>query len=194
MEFPVNIRFKIFGLAPQMFVDDSSGNAVFYVKQKLFKLKEAVKVFKDSSKQEVLYEINADRVIDFSAKYNIKDSGGTALGAVRRQGMKSLFRAHFDIMDGDEVVGTIREEAVWKRIMERFLAEIPLVGFVAVLLINPTYLVTRSDGTLTMKLRKLPSLVGRKFQITKELDMDESEQRRNMLSLMMMVLLERSRG
>ena len=116
------------------------------------------------------------------------------MGAVRRQGMKSLFRAHFDIMDGDEVVGTIREEAVWKRIMERFLAEIPLVGFVAVLLINPTYLVTRSDGTLTMKLRKLPSLVGRKFQITKELDMDESEQRRNMLSLMMMVLLERSRG
>ena len=194
MQFPINLRFKVFGLAPQIFVEDAKGNSVFYVKQKLFKLKEAVKVFRDSSQKETLFEINADRVIDFSAKYNIKSTQGMALGAVKRKGMKSLFRAHYEIYDGETQLATIREEAVWKRIVERFLAEIPVIGLLAVYLINPTYLLSRSDGTVTMKLIKKPSWVGRKFEITKEAEQDDEEMQRNLLSLMMMVLLERSRG
>ena len=193
-QFPINIRFKVFGIAPQIFVEDSAGKSVFYVKQKLFKLKEAVKVFSDSSQKETLFEINADRVLDFNAKYHFKDSAGADVGAVGRQGVKSLFKAHYDVYEGEALVATIREEAAWKRIVERFLAEVPLIGFIAIYLINPTYLVTRADGTLVMKLKKLPSFLGRKFQITKEADLDEAEQQRNLLSLMMMVLLERSRG
>ena len=193
-QFPIDIRFKVFGIAPQIFVQDAAGNSVFYVKQKLFKLKEAVKVFSDSSQNETLFEINADRVLDFNAKYHFKDSQGTDVGAVGRQGVKSIFKAHYDVYDGEALVATIREEAAWKRIVEHFLSGIPVLGFLAVYLINPTYLVSRADGTVVMKLKKLPSWLGRRFQITKEVEIGEEEQQRNLLSLMMMVLLERSRG
>ena len=74
MDYPLDMRFKIFGFAPQIFVNDAKGASVFYVRQKLFKLKEAVKVFKDNSQSDLQYEIKADRIIDFSAKYHFKDS------------------------------------------------------------------------------------------------------------------------
>ena len=97
MKYPLNMRFKILGLAPQIYVTDAADENLFYVRQKLFKLKEAVKVYQDSSRSQVLYEINADRIIDFSAKYQFTDAQGQSLGAVGRKGMRSFFRASYDI-------------------------------------------------------------------------------------------------
>jgi hypothetical protein len=189
------MRFKIFGLAPQIFVSDAGGNSVFYVKQKLFKLKEAVKVFKDKSKADLMYEIKADRIIDFSAKYHFRDTDGQEIGAVGRQGMKSLFRATYDIYDGDNKVMTLSEEAVWKRILERFLGGIPLVGFVVILLINPSYIVKSSDGESLFRLNKLPAFFEGKFSIDKLKDtLSTEEENRALLSMLMLSLLERSRG
>ena len=72
---------------------DAAGNSVFYVKQKLFKLKENIQVFRDESQSQLLFTIQADRIIDWSAKYHIRDTAGNELGAVRRHGMKSMWRA-----------------------------------------------------------------------------------------------------
>jgi uncharacterized protein YxjI len=52
-------------LAPQLSVTDASGQQVLYVKQKLFKLKEAVNVFADAAQTRQLYTINADRILTF---------------------------------------------------------------------------------------------------------------------------------
>lgn len=86
MEYPLSMRFKLMAMSPQIFVEDSAGNTVCYVKQKLFKLKEAVTVFRDASKQHVLCEIKADRIIDFSANYRFFDASGECFGSVRRRG------------------------------------------------------------------------------------------------------------
>ncbi len=108
LNYPLDISFKVVALAPQISVTDASGNLVFYVKQKLFKLKEAVTVFADAQQTQPLYTMNADRVLDFSARYNFADLQGMPLGAVKRHGMKSLWKARYDILDGDAVVMTIR--------------------------------------------------------------------------------------
>ena len=71
MQFPLSLSFKILALAPQVYVRDASGVVQMYVRQKLMKLKEAVTVFADESQTTPLYTINADRVIDWSARYNI---------------------------------------------------------------------------------------------------------------------------
>mgnify|MGYP000594785739 CR=1 FL=1 len=50
MNYPLNLSFKIVAIAPQIYVSDAQGGSVCFVKQKLFKLKEDIIVFSDSSK------------------------------------------------------------------------------------------------------------------------------------------------
>ena len=71
MNYPLTMSFKILAVAPQIFIKDATGQEVMYVKQKLFKLKEAIQVFSDQSQSQLLYTINADRVLDFSARHKI---------------------------------------------------------------------------------------------------------------------------
>ena len=76
MHYPLTVSFKILALAPQVAVRDVEGQLLFYVKQKLLKLKEAVTVFSDDGQTQPLFYINADRVLDISARYHISDAQG----------------------------------------------------------------------------------------------------------------------
>jgi uncharacterized protein YxjI len=84
LQFPLTLRMKLIALAPQFFVEDANQQPVAYIKQKLFKLKEAINIFADETQKEILYTIAADRIIDFSARYNLKNASGLMLGAVKR--------------------------------------------------------------------------------------------------------------
>ncbi|NIN01857.1 MAG: hypothetical protein GTO24_28285, partial [candidate division Zixibacteria bacterium] len=87
MNYPLQLSFKIVALTPQLSVTDANGNLIFYVKQKLFKLKESVTIFADAQQAQPLYAINADRIIDFSGRYHFTDQNGIELGSIKRQGM-----------------------------------------------------------------------------------------------------------
>jgi hypothetical protein len=183
-------------MAPQVSVRDASGALVFYMKQKLFKLKEAVSVFADEGQTQLLYTMSADRVIDFSARYRFADAAGNPLGSVKRKGMRSMWRAHYDIFQGDEEVAglTIQEESVAIRFADGCVNQIPIVGLFAGYFFNPAYLVSRADGTIVMRLQKMPAFFEGKFQVEKLIELSEIEEKRILLSLMMMLLLERTRG
>jgi len=194
--YPLEMVFKVIALAPQMSIKDADGNLIFYVKQKLFKLKEEVSVFADSQQTQTLYKINADRVIDFSARYTFTDAVGSPLGAVKRQGMKSLWKAHYDVFQGNEPepVMTIQEENVWIRVADGCINNIPILNLFAGYFFHPAYIVTNNNSTKLMRLQKMPSLFEGKFKIEKLAEMDDFDEKRILLSLMMMTLLERTRG
>jgi hypothetical protein len=59
---------------------------------------------------------------------------------------------------------------------------------------NPSYIVTRPDGTQVVRLKKESSFFGRKFSVHKISDFQNGEEERLILGLMMMILLERRRG
>ena len=67
--YPLNFQFKVTSLANDFNVKDTDGNTLAYVRQKMFKLKEAISVFSNENRSELLYKINADRIIDFNASY-----------------------------------------------------------------------------------------------------------------------------
>lgn len=194
MQYPLDLSFKIMALAPQISVTDASGGLVFYVKQKLFKLKEEITVFADAQQTQPLYKINADRVLDFSARYHFTDVNGTDLGSVKREGMRSLWRAHYDIFEGDALVMTIREENPWVKVLDGLFGQIPFIGMFSGYLFHPAFLVSRTDGTVVMRLKKQPAFLESKFTIEKQAELDEGRETRVLLSLLMMLLLERSRG
>lgn len=194
MNYPLQVSFKILAIAQQLSIKDATGNLIFYVKQKAFKLKEAVTVFADTEQTRALYTINADKVLDFSARYHFRDSGGNEVGSVKRQGMKSIFKARYDIFDGETPVMMIAEANPWTKVFDALLGEIPIVGIFTGYLFHPAYLVTHVNGTLLMRLEKQPAFLEGKFTIEKHVEMPPTEETRALLSLIMMILLERRRG
>ncbi len=194
MQYPLELTFKLWALAPQMSVVDAQGNLAFYVKQKLFKLKEAITIFADAEQTRPTYYIKADRIIDFSARYDFTDSNGTYIGSVKRRGLKSLWRARYDIFDGETTTLNIQEKNPWVKIADALFAEIPIVGMFTGYVFNPVYLVSRADGTTVMRLEKIPTFLSRKFIIKAVDQLSDRQEQQILLSLMMMLLLERNRG
>ena len=198
LPYPLQMSFKIMAFAPQIYVRDNSGRDLFYVHQKLFKLKEDIGVYRDSSKSHELFRIKADRIIDFSARYTFTDSNsGMVVGAVKREGMKSIFKASYNIFaEGEQISHHIKEDNAMVKVFDALFSEIPVLGILSGYVFNPTYTVYQS-GTETpiLRVHKQPSFLESKFELEKLAEpANDTEEARLLLSIMMMTLLERSRG
>jgi len=189
-KYPLNLSFKIIALNPQIKITDASGQTVLYVKQKALALKETVKVFADERQQAELYDIKANKIIDFSAQYNINTFAGSPVGTVKREGMKSLWKATYNVLDNSGVqVGLIHEENPWVKVLDGLLSDVPFVG----MFINPAYLVDL-QGQTVMYLKKQPAWLEGKFTLTRRGQFSEAEEALLLPSIIMMLLLERMRG
>jgi len=148
MNYPLQLSFKLLAIGSKIYVRDANGNLLGYVKQKLFKLKENIDVFADEGQTQLLFNIKADRLLDFSAGYNFTSANGQSLGSVRRRGMRSIFRANYEVFDasGNQVM-QIHEENGWIKVMDAVLGEVPLIGMLPdTFSIHPT-----SSNALTIR-------------------------------------------
>ena len=194
LNYPLNLSFKIIAFNPQVKITDASGQTVLYVKQKALALREAVKVFADEAQQRELYSIKANRILDFSANYNIALPTGMAVGSVRRQGMRSLWKATYNILDaGGAEVGMIHEENAWIKVLDAAVGEIPIVGVFAGMFLNPAYLVDLR-GQTAMYIKKQPAFLEGKFSLEKRTNFSNTDETLLLPSVIMMLMLERSRG
>ncbi|MGV3483716.1 MAG: hypothetical protein ACO1RT_04800 [Planctomycetaceae bacterium] len=194
MQYPIELRFKLMSFAQRITARDAAGQELLHIKQKMFKFKEQVEIYRDSTQKQLLFRIAADRMLDFSANYSFTDAQGNSWGGVRRQGMKSLWAAHYDVIQDGAVDMKIQEESPFKKVLESLLGEIPLVGFIAVYLLNPSYLVTSPTGEPLLRLTKKPAVFEGKFVLEKLREIPEDDELRSLLALVMVVLLERDRG
>lgn len=111
---------KLFGGAFHIY--DGQGNVVFYSQMKAFKLKEDIRLYSGEDMREELLTIHARRVLDISAVYDVFDAtAGTKVGALKRQGLKSLLRDEWVIMDAeDREIGLIQEDSALMAALRRF--------------------------------------------------------------------------
>lgn len=195
INFPVDLEFKIGTFANDFEAKDSQGSTLAYVYQKMFKFKEEILVYKDTSKSEVIFHIKADSWLDFSAAYSFFDARENEFGKIVRKGWKSIWKSNYEINDqyGKEQY-KIGEESAWVKVMDSILGGIPVLSIFTGYMFNPSYILTTFEGAEIARLSKIPSFWGRKFQITKLSDIDNDDETRIMLGFMMMLLLERERG
>lgn len=194
LSYPLTLSFKIIAIAPQVKVTDAAGSTVLYVRQKVLALRENVRVFEDEAQQRQLYEIQADRILDFSARYRVSTPDGRTVGTAGRKGMRSLWSATYVIADADDrEIGTIREENPFVKLLDGLVSEIPLVGGVLAMLINPSYLVDLRGQTV-LRLKKRPAFFEGRFTLDKLAEFDEQDEAIVLTSTLMMLLLERGRG
>ena len=195
MNYPLQLSFKLLAIASQIYVRDANGQLLGYVKQKLFKFKEDINVFADEAQTQHLYNIKADRVIDFSAKYNFTAASGQQLGSIKRKGMRSILKANYEVYDEhDSQVYKIREENAWIKVIDSLLGEVPVLGMFTGYLFNPAYIVERMDGTQVARLKKQPAFFEGVFQLEPLTQIAPEEEARMLLSVLAMTLLERARG
>lgn len=194
MKFPLQLSFRILVIAPQISVTDARGRLTHYVRQKAFKLREAVKVFADERQTRQLFAIEADRVLDFNAAYRITDKDGGYVGTLRRKGMRSLWSAHYEILCPGGETFTIREENPWTKVLDGIFSDLPIIGLFSGYLFHPAYRVTRSDGTAVLRVHKLAAFMEGRYQIDALQPPPEEMQDAMLLGAFMMLLLERMRG
>jgi hypothetical protein len=158
-------------------------------------LKEDINVFADESQTQLRFNIKANRVIDFSATYNFTDGSGRSLGAIKRQGMRSIWKANYDISDASgNPIFNIKEENGWVKVIDSLVGEIPIVGMFSGYMFHPTYLISRNNGTEVARLAKQAAFFEGKFQLTPLVQMNNDEESLVMLGVLAMTLLERGRG
>ena len=195
MNYPIELSFKLLAIASRIYIRDANGGLIGYVKQKLFKLKEDINIFADENQTQHLYNIKADRVLDFSARYNFTDAQGNRIGSIKRKGMRSLWRANYEIHDASELQTLkINEENGWVKVIDSLVGEIPVVGMFTGYFFNPSYLVSRVDETPVARLQKQPAFFEGKFQISLLSQLSPADETLVLLSVLSMTLLERSRG
>jgi uncharacterized protein YxjI len=196
MQYPLRLSFKIAALAPQLFVRDANGTELLYVKQKLMSLKDKVTVFADAGQTRPLYEINADRIVDYNARFTFTDTAGRVLGSVKRQGRQSLWKATYEIAGADgQALAVIQEENPWVKVADMLLMEVPIVNMFHGYLLNPRYLVTEaSTQRPLLRVIKSRTFLESKFEVEQLAGGgDETAETTIVLSILMMVLHERRR-
>jgi uncharacterized protein YxjI len=102
---------------------DPSGNLVMFSEQKMFKLREDIRVFADEAKTQELLSIKARQIVDFSAAYDVVDSStGQKVGALRRKGLRSILRDEWEVLDvNDQVIGLLFEDSMMLAMLRRLV-------------------------------------------------------------------------
>jgi len=194
-QYPLHFDFKILTLASDFSIKDNAGNSIAFVRQKIFKLKEDVVVFNNESRSQELFRIKANKWLDFNTTYTITTSDGQNIGKVARKGMRSIWKATYDIFDyNDQHLFTVQEANAWIKVLDALANEIPILSIFTGYLFNPKYLLKDNSGKITFELKKQPSFFGRRFVLDKISSVDDSQEGLVTLAMMMIVLLERYRG
>jgi len=120
------LKRQVFALAGKFRFFDPSGKLVLYSEQKMFKIREDIRVYSDESKTQEVLMIKARQIIDFSAAYDVVDSAtGQKVGALRRKGLASILRDEWEILDvGDNVIGKLFEDSMGMALLRRFLSNL----------------------------------------------------------------------
>jgi len=118
------LKRQVFAVAGKFRFYDPSGRLVLFSEQKMFKLREDVRVYADESKTQEVLMIKARQIVDFSAAYDVVDTAtGQKVGALRRKGLASLLRDEWEVLDvGDNVVGKLFEDSMGLALLRRFLS------------------------------------------------------------------------
>ena len=117
------IRRQVFALTGRFRVYDPSENLVLFSEQKMFRLREDIRIYSDESKTQEILTIQARQIIDFSAAYDVVDSTTREkVGTLRRKGWRSMLRDEWEVLDAnDQPRGMLFEDSMQLALLRRFL-------------------------------------------------------------------------
>ncbi len=117
------LKRQVLALTGKFRIYDPSGNLVMFSEQKMFKLREDIRVYADEGKSQEVLSIKARQIIDFSAAYDVVDTAyNQKVGTLRRKGWSSMLRDEWQVLDAnDNQIGVLFEDSMGLALLRRFL-------------------------------------------------------------------------
>jgi len=117
------LKRQVFSLTGKFRFYDPNGNLVMFSEQRMFKLREDIRVYSDENKTEEVLSIKARQIIDFSAAYDVVDTAmNQKIGTLRRRGWSSMLRDEWQVLDANEnQIGALVEDSMGLALLRRFL-------------------------------------------------------------------------
>ena len=194
LQYPVTATFSLLSIGQTVRVTDASDTQILFVKQKAFRLKTDVIVYANEQEAHPVYRIHGDRMVG-SVKYVVSTPDGRALGSIQRKWGSVLWSATYRVFDANDTeIGTIRQKNPWVRVLHGLVEEIPLVGVVAGMWVNPTYVVEVPAGTPVMHLVKKRSFTSRRFVIEALASLRRETEQLVVPAVITFALMERARA
>ncbi|HEY5671484.1 MAG TPA: hypothetical protein VIS10_15945, partial [Anaerolineales bacterium] len=117
------LKRQVLALTGKIRLYSPDGSLLLYSQQKMFRLREDIRVYNDESRSQELLYIQARNIIDFSAAYDVIDSlSGIKVGVLRRKGLRSLLRDQWEILDAsDQPQAILQEDNPTRALLRRLL-------------------------------------------------------------------------
>ena len=117
------LQRQVFSITGKFRFYDPLGNLVMFSEQKMFKLREDIRVYADENKSQEVLSIQARQIIDFSAAYDVVDTAmNQKVGTLRRKGWSSILRDEWQVLDAnDNQIGVLFEDSMGLALLRRFL-------------------------------------------------------------------------
>jgi uncharacterized protein YxjI len=117
------LKRQVLALTGKFRIYNPAGELVLFSEQKMFRLKEDIRVYADETKMQEVLQIKARQIIDFSAAYDVMDvTEGVKVGTLRRRGWKSMLRDEWEVLDASEqVIGLLFEDNASLALLRRLL-------------------------------------------------------------------------
>lgn len=117
------LKKQVFALTGKLRFYNPQGQLVLFSEQKMFKLKEDIRIYADEAKSQEVLSIKARSIIDFGATYDVTDAAtGQKVGALRRKGLKSILRDEWEVLDvSDAPIGLLFEDNMTLAMLRRLL-------------------------------------------------------------------------
>lgn len=117
------LKRQVLALTGRFRFYDPAGSLVMFSEQKMFRLREEIRVYDSDDKAREVLSIQARQIIDFSAAYDVVDTEmNQKVGVLRRKGMRSILRDEWEVLDAnDRVIGELFEDSVGLALLRRLL-------------------------------------------------------------------------
>jgi uncharacterized protein YxjI len=170
--------FRLFGAG--FTLTSLDGRLLASSEQKAFRLKEDIRVNDGAGGPEIL-RISADRILDFSAAYQVFDSQTNEhIGTLRRKGWSSMFRDSWEILDENGIIrGKVTEDSPWKAAVRR------MIDYASLLL--PQAFHIEVDGQIVGTMQQNFNIFVQKYQV--DLTHDRGGQLPRPLAIATVILL-----
>lgn len=108
--------------------DGKEGNLIAFAQQKRLNIKEKILFYDSEHKNNLVFSLRAEKVIDVHGKYFVEDAGGNLVGSFSKDFSRSLTNSTWHIFDGEVEKIKVFESNNTVAIFRRFAGFIPIIG------------------------------------------------------------------
>ena len=123
-QFPTYLlRRQAIALTGKFRFYDPAGRMVMFSEQKMFRLREDIRVYDGEDKAREVLSVKARQTMDFSAAFDVVDTElNQKVGVLRRKGLRSILRDEWEVLDpNDRVIGQLFEDSVGLALLRRLV-------------------------------------------------------------------------